>query len=427
MVVNNKDINALFLDAVTSVFQKIPFKQSDKRRVGVAVSGGADSMALLYLLSDWAKTNDAELHVFTVDHCLRQESADEAQFVKEHCGKLGVICEIITLKNLAQTTKAIQEKARIARYNAMAEKCCNLDIKHLFLGHHGDDQEETFFMRLLKGSGLKGLGAMEDISFYNDLVLCRPLLGISKADLLNYLGTKDIPFKEDPSNDKDEYLRVRIRKLLTGLKDEGLETEHLNLSLSRLQKADQALDEVVSHVFKNTVTFAKFGILGFSLNAFKNNPEEIQIRFLEQCLRQVRHDFESFISRQSIETLLDNLKSSQNKPLTLFGCFLYCDEDDVYVGSEGAQSDGKKAISGREILIDDRIIVKDCNGYNYRAYQEKDAQFFKNKLSEILFKEICPLPFRKTIPVIVDENDEIITSGFHNDGKVIFLCDALEK
>ena len=170
--------------------------------VAVGVSGGPDSMALAWLLSQISKTNPGSppIHALTVDHGLRTESAAEAAQVGVWVsGWPGLTHHVLRWEQGADTR--IQEEARRARYDLMAEYCRARDIRHLFLAHHMDDQAETVLFRLAKGSGLDGLAGMKPWQERGDIVLLRPLLEIPKERLLETCASESIPFVKDPSNE----------------------------------------------------------------------------------------------------------------------------------------------------------------------------------------------------------------------------------
>ena len=212
--------------------------------LAVAVSGGPDSMALAHILALLAAESQFDLHILTVDHGLRVEAAQEAVEVATYFeGKDHVTARILE-RDIEdhQKDKRIQEAARQDRYALMAAYCAEKGIKHLFLAHHADDQMETVLFRLAKGSGLDGLAGMRDVQPYSDeLTLCRPLLSLSKDDLLSYCAAHDIPYVEDKSNEDDKFARVRMRKSQAVLVEEGFSVQRLSVTASRLNRAGQAL------------------------------------------------------------------------------------------------------------------------------------------------------------------------------------------
>lgn len=183
-------------------------------KIAIAVSGGADSMALLLLINSWAKEKNIKLAALTVNHNLRKEAEDEAQQVKLWCNDLQIEHHILQWEHTQKPTTSIQEKARNARYLLMTDFCQKHYISNLFVAHHSGDQAETFFFRLARGSGLLGLSAMAQETIINHVKIIRPLLAFSKSRLLATLKETNQEWIEDPSNHNEDYTRVRIRKQL---------------------------------------------------------------------------------------------------------------------------------------------------------------------------------------------------------------------
>jgi tRNA(Ile)-lysidine synthase len=177
-------------------------------RLGVAVSGGADSTALALLAQGWAAQNQGTIRAFIVDHGLRPESAAQAALTAGRLQIRGIASEILTLSGLSGP--AIQEKARIARYDALATAAMQSGYLHLLLGHHAADQAETVTMRLARGPhGAEGIAPW---SARNKILLLRPLLTIQHQELRAYLAATNTEWIEDPSNQNPKFERVRIRQ-----------------------------------------------------------------------------------------------------------------------------------------------------------------------------------------------------------------------
>ena len=177
-------------------------------RLGVAVSGGADSTALALLAQGWAAQNQGTIRAFIVDHGLRPESAAQAALTAGRLQIRGIASEILTLSGLSGP--AIQEKARIARYDALATAAMQSGYLHLLLGHHAADQAETVTMRLARGPhGAEGIAPW---SARNKILLLRPLLTIQPQELRAYLAATNTEWIEDPSNQNPKFERVRIRQ-----------------------------------------------------------------------------------------------------------------------------------------------------------------------------------------------------------------------
>ncbi|MDH2325262.1 tRNA lysidine(34) synthetase TilS [Cereibacter sp. SYSU M97828] len=200
--------------------------------LGLAVSGGGDSMALLSLASA------LRCHAVTVDHGLRAESRAEAEAVARHCAAIGIPHDILRWQ--WDGTGNLQDAARRGRYALIAEWAQARGIGVVALGHTQDDVAETFLMRLARGAGLDGLSAMRG-AWFDRIDWRRPLLGISRAALRDHLTAKGIAWIEDPSNDDPRFERVRARQAMAHL-PLGLTAERLAEVAGHLSDARAALD-----------------------------------------------------------------------------------------------------------------------------------------------------------------------------------------
>ena len=209
-------------------------------RIGIAVSGGPDSLALLMLA---AAARPGEIEVATVDHGLRSGSREEAEMVADLCERLGVPHAILAIEWDLPPTSAIQEQARAVRYGALAQWARERELRALLTAHHLDDQAETLVMRLNRGSGVRGLAGMRRQSSVpgdKDLPLLRPLLGWRRSELEQICTDGQISLATDPSNADERYERVRVRQALRDA--DWLDPESLAKSAANLATADEALE-----------------------------------------------------------------------------------------------------------------------------------------------------------------------------------------
>ena len=207
-------------------------------RLGVAVSGGPDSLALLLLA---AAARPGLIEAATVDHALRAESKAEAEMVASICAKLGVPHAILPADWSEPPTASIQAEARTMRYRLLAEWAEELGLPALATAHHADDQAETLLMRLARGAGVRGLGGTRARRQLTEQVaLIRPLLGWRKSELVELVSEAGIEAVDDPSNRDPKHDRSRIRKALE--QSEWADPVRLAASASALRDADEALD-----------------------------------------------------------------------------------------------------------------------------------------------------------------------------------------
>jgi len=207
-------------------------------RLGVAVSGGPDSLALLLLA---AAARPGLVDAATVDHGLRPESGDEAAMVAGVCEHLGVQHRTLLADWPVAPTTNVQAAARNMRYRLLNEWAIDRDLRAVATAHHADDQAETLLMRLLRGAGVGGLGATRPKRPLSEqAMLVRPLLGWRKSELVRVATEAGLSPVDDPSNRDPRHDRSRIRKLLNDA--EWADSARLAASASALRDADEALD-----------------------------------------------------------------------------------------------------------------------------------------------------------------------------------------
>ena len=300
-------------------------------RIAVGVSGGVDSMALAKLLGEWFTLgHDKKVYAITVDHCLRRESADEALFVSDFSK---------SFKNVVHTTlgwlspkpeSGIMEAAREARYELMADFCKKNNIRYLCLAHHMDDQAETVLNRVVSGSSVSGLCGMRYIQSYDkNLTIVRPFLEVPKQELYDFCEKENIPWVEDPTNKKTQYMRGRLRGVWDVLENEGLTSKRLSRLSVRMQKVESALsfyeDELFeSSVIENGVEGVE-GCLRFDLAKLLSAPELVRVRVVLSAISMVFGGGErSYGPRlHRVEELLSDMwRRETGTSVTIGGCIL---------------------------------------------------------------------------------------------------------
>jgi tRNA(Ile)-lysidine synthase len=258
------------------------------RGVLLGVSGGPDSVALMLLAAEWARSRAAPppLFVATVDHGLRKESHGEAEMVAGWAAALALPHAILVWEGVKPRSR-IQERAREARYALLAEHAARIGADHIMTAHHAEDQAETILFRLLRGSGILGLSGMGSSSKRNGVILGRPLLTCAKAELVALCEKGAQPFIRDPSNHDPAYARTRIRRLSVLLAEEGLDREALLRLGRRAARADAALDKHARGVALKIKGQRDPGRFEANIAALIDEPEEILLRFLADELKLI--------------------------------------------------------------------------------------------------------------------------------------------
>ncbi len=239
-------------------------------------------MALLHLAAAWARARGVPVSAVTVDHGLRSEAVAEAGFVADACATLQVPHD--TLRWTGWDGRGnLQAAARAARYRLMVDWAHGLGIDAIVLGHTKDDQAETFLMRLARGSGPDGLSGMAASHRQNGMLWLRPLLGVRRETLRDYLSRGGQGWIEDPSNRDMRFERVRVRQALAGLGDVGLTVDGLADRCARMAMVREALD----HLARETAESAGIhdrGDLLFESARLLAAPRETRLRLLAAAL-----------------------------------------------------------------------------------------------------------------------------------------------
>ena len=305
---------------INKIYKSFENSLNIKKSFAIAVSGGADSLALSFLAKIYSIKNDLEAKFFIIDHKLRNESTSEAKMVKKVLNKLAIKAEILTW-NGKKPKSNVQSIARNKRYELLLSKCKKLKINDILFGHHQNDLFENFFIRILRGSGLKGLVSFNKRSKVNDINILRPLLDLKKKDLefvsrhvFNY-------YVNDPSNQNNKFLRIRVRKLLFELEKEGLDNKKFFRTINNLQNTDNAIK---FYVEKNLQENSFFSLKKKQLilnNNFFIQPHEVVLRSFSDLLRRVGESYYP-VRGKKIEKIINEIQKKGCLKLTLGGCII---------------------------------------------------------------------------------------------------------
>ena len=320
---------------VLKIFKEFKNTLNIKKNFAVAVSGGSDSLSLAFLAKCYSLLNKLEVKFYLVDHGLRKNSSSEAKLVSSILKKFEINCKILTWVGIKPSSN-IQALARDKRYSLLTNECKKNKINYLLTGHHIDDLYENFLIRLLRGSGLKGLTSFGKISEYktNGINILRPLINIEKNELV-FLSNKVFNFfVEDPSNLNENFKRIRIRNLINNLEKEGLNKKKLRLTIKNLKDSDQSINFYVKkNIDENTKFFKNKNT--FILNKFFfDQPHEIIFRSLSFLMKSVSEKY--YVARgKRVEDLIKKIKTDKIKTkVTLGGCFVEKINETILISRE---------------------------------------------------------------------------------------------
>jgi tRNA(Ile)-lysidine synthase len=288
----------------------------------LAVSGGPDSIALMWLAARWRRAlkRGPRLIAVTVDHGLRTVAAAEARDVKRLARSLDLQHRTVRWSGTKPRT-GLPAAARSARYRLLAQAARANGATHILTAHTRDDQAETLLMRIMRGSGVAGLAAMARESDRDGVRLARPFLNVSKSQLIATLRKAKVSFADDPTNRDTSFTRPRLRMLMPALAAEGGDTRNLARLASRLARANQAVEVLVDGAerylalrdrdpsrpgfqaksFDTKILDAKT----FDAMAFAALAEEIRLRLLLRAIDRFGHEGPAELGK--VEALLSAL------------------------------------------------------------------------------------------------------------------------
>ena len=292
-------------------------------KVAVAVSGGSDSLALVISIS----RNFPNVLAIMVNHNLRPTAAQEIAQTAATLEKFGI--KYVIKEWDGNVKKNLENDARNARYKLLIDTCKAQKIQYLCIGHHANDQVETFFLNLARGSGLDGLCAMPVVKMVENVAIIRPMLDLTKEDCRGYLRALNVDWCEDESNQDRHYKRNNIRFLLEQIEDKNLILQRTNQTIKTLQEAKLALDEMVDTVINRIISQDKHEIL-FSRNEFMKLTPYIQKSVLTRCIMNLSERIYKMRLYQ-IVNVLESIKNGKNFKRTLAKCVVEMQKDLVKI------------------------------------------------------------------------------------------------
>ncbi len=402
------DSNIIDLD-----LEKIFSPLKKYKKIALAVSGGADSLALMILTAKWAKSQKKppQIFVFSLNHNLRPDSQKEVDYVIGQANRLGLKGVALSWQG-KKPKSSIQAKARKARYQIFRREMQKNNIEILLTGHHSHDQMETILMRMAHGSGVSGLIGMKKFTQLEGVNIFRPLLNISPLILKNILARENIKPICDPSNENEDFERVRWRKLLPSLFEMGLGDRQFSLFAKRLKRADDAIEEISSKYLNIVVSIDNFGVLRCENEKFFNFPDEIQIRILQKIIRFIGNEAKSF-ALADFEKLSKILQKNETiKKRTFHKCVIEKTNKHIIIYKEHKflPKSVVKLEVGERIIWDNRFEIE--NIYLRESLTISSATNIKRKELKNLFAiKNIPMNYIQSAPLIMNEAGEMLALG----------------
>ncbi len=319
------------------------------KKLALAVSGGPDSTALMWLAAQWVKEQGAKeqagsvcLHVLSIDHGLRDGALADAEQVCRWAKALDLPCEVLRWHHDGPVS-GIQEKARAGRYQLMADWCRDNGFEAVVTAHQREDQAETMLMRLARGSGVDGLSAMAERSEIFGLTVYRPLLDISRDTLRVVLENAGHDWLEDPANRNEKFERVRLRNAMsamTEIEQVGIDHQALALSAKRLGRARSALETMTDRFMSKAVTVFNTGHCEIDRSMLEGQPDEIALRALGRLIIWASGT-QITVSMAKLERLLAALDNDGTDRHTLAGAQIAARKNTIIIGREFGRVEGE--------------------------------------------------------------------------------------
>ena len=305
---------------VNQIYNKFENSFKIDKNFIVAVSGGADSLALAFLTKLFSFKNNLNPKYYIVDHKLRKGSTIEANKVKKILKTLNITSQILTVRS-KKPQNSIQSFARKKRYDLLFSKCKKLKINNLVLGHHMDDLFENFFLRMVRGSGLKGLVSLGEITRIKNINLLRPLIKFDKKDLLFVSKFVFKFYVDDPSNYNTKFNRIRIRNFIDQLKLIGLNKKKFQLTIENLKSSDKTIRFYVNRnkKYNSKVNERKKELI--LKEDFFDNSYEVVFRSLTDLIHFIGKK-QNPVRGKKIDNILTKIKKRRLFKETLGGCVI---------------------------------------------------------------------------------------------------------
>ena len=401
----------------------------EKDVVVVGVSGGPDSMALLYLLKEIRKIVNISLVCSHVNHNVRRESASEKDFLQNWCLKNDILFESMVIEKYGDDN--FHNEARVIRYNYFESLVQKYSANYLMTAHHGDDLIETILMRLTRGSTLKGYGGFYQEVLKENYKIIRPLVYATKREIEDYNKKHKVPYVIDKSNKKDKYTRNRYRKIvLPFLKKEDSKVHEKFLKFSKIiADYDAYIDKQVKNAFLQVYDDNKLNI-----SKYLKLDGLLQNKILYSLLEQIYHDDLMLVSDKHISLVKKVIFSNKKNTYAFLpnNIRVVKSYDVLEIIHEGENEDnynielidyavlpnGKHLelveacdTNGNDVC---RLLSTDVSLPLYvRTRKHGDKMSLKGtdghkKVKDILIDSKIPMRDRELWPVVVDSNDMIV-------------------
>jgi tRNA(Ile)-lysidine synthase len=380
--------------------------------LAVAVSGGADSMALAILAADWAKARGGRAVALTVDHGLRSGSAREARQTGRWLGARGIAHRVLTWAG-QKPASGIQAAAREARYRLLGDWCRRHGVLHLLVAHTREDQAETFLLRLGRGSGADGLAGMPALVERPQLRLLRPLLAVSKARLVATLKARQQEWIEDPSNRDESFARVRVRAMLSARADKAAMHRRLAAASSTLGRARAANERAAAALLAAAARLHPAGYIELDAARLCAGAPGAAARAVGRCLMAVSGEAYAPRGEKMARLLADVLGDGPFRPRTLGGCRILPSGGRILICREWKRSEPAVLPPGGGPRLWDRRFVVRRRGAQRGAGALRVGALGEKGWAEVVkqapqLRAAVPAAVRPALPALFDAKQRVL-------------------
>ena len=374
--------------------------------IALGVSGGPDSLSLALMTKQWLDKKKGKLVCLTINHNLRPEAKNEALHTTKTLQKHNITHHILNWEGTDKTSN-LQNQARDARRHILTSWCQKNNFPYLFLAHTQDDLVETFFIRLFRGSGIRGLSSIKPISQYNKINIIRPLLSFKKIELQQYLTNHKVEWINDPSNNNNKFLRSKIRKLLksdllTNILPYELMLDRCSKGIHSIQQAHIIIEEQKKTIASKIVTLHPEGYITISLENFLNLHQELALNILASCLITIsgKHSYRPRLN--SLKKIYDHIMCKNTKLITLWDCEIKIKKNKIFIYSEiKTQIADIEKMSNDILKWDNRFIIESKNISQITAITRLNSQILKQeKYKNLMQYNSIPKKIFYSLPVI---------------------------
>ena len=378
--------------------------------VAISFSCGSDSLALLILMNNWIKKHKGLLTLIYFDHKLREESYLESQYTKEISRKLGIDYKIL-IWNEKKPKTSIMQKAREIRYEKIINFCKENGIMTIMTAHHLDDSLETYIMKKKRNADTPNLSGIPFKNIQDQVQILRPFINLRKSRLIQTCVKNKYKWFEDPSNQNENFERVKVRKSIASLSKNKRSQLFFEFKTNSYQ--NKFFENQLAKFFIKNLEFYEYGKFAINKTRFEIQNKYFQIEVLKRILVTCSGSIYSPRSR-SIKFFLDEYLKLENFKFTIHSCVIKCSSDKIFIFREYVKTKNSNpqqlTIKKQESVIWDNRFLINSIFEDIKCLIFNDIIWLKLKNHYKLIKDSQNIPYDilKTLPVLSYKNKMMI-------------------